>query len=304
MFNSVAPRAGGGWEWPTLALAGLIYGGWLALTWFWTDLPWYLAVPPGAWLLAWQGSLQHEIIHGHPTPHAALNRAIATPPLALWLPFEVYRRAHLQHHVEPWLTDPVEDPESAYLTWQVWNRTGAVGRALRRLNLTLFGRLTLGPFLNLWAVYGNEVARLRRGDRSRIGIWLRHALAVAAVLTWVVAVCGVPLWAYALGCVIPSIALTRLRAFAEHRFADAPEHRTAIVESSRVFGLLFLNNNLHVVHHRWPNIPWYRLPGLYAAQRDRFIERNGGLVYHGYREVARRFLFRPHDTPVHPQHAG
>ena len=30
------------------------------------------------------------------------------------------------------------------------------------------------------------------------------------------------------------------------------------------------------------------------------IERNGGLVYRGYFDVARRYLLKPHDGPVHP----
>ena len=30
------------------------------------------------------------------------------------------------------------------------------------------------------------------------------------------------------------------------------------------------------------------------------IERNGGLLYQGYFAVARRYLLRPHDRPVHP----
>ncbi len=56
-------------EWPTVALAVLIYGGFLGLTWFWRDIPIWILVPLGAWLIAWHGSLQHEVIHNHPTRH-------------------------------------------------------------------------------------------------------------------------------------------------------------------------------------------------------------------------------------------
>ena len=162
MRTSFARATGGGWEAPTLALALLIYGGWLALTWFWAELPLPLSLPLGAWLLAWHGSLQHEIVHGHPTPWRRLNRAIAWWPIALWLPFEIYRGAHLRHHREPWLTDPIEDPESAYLTAAAWHRLGAVGRALRKVNLTLAGRLVLGPFLTLRDDLGQRAAAPRR----------------------------------------------------------------------------------------------------------------------------------------------
>ncbi len=36
--------------------------------------------------------------------------------------------------------------------------------------------------------------------------------------------------------------------------------------------------------------------------RDALIEINGGLVYDGYLDVARRFLLKPHDAPRHPRH--
>lgn len=293
-----------GWEPPTLALTAVIYGGWLALTWFWTDLPLLLTLPLGAWLLAWHGSLQHEIIHGHPTPHRRLNRALGEPPLGLWLPFAVYRRLHLRHHREPFLTDPIEDPESAYVTGLLWERLGWLGRTLQHANQTLLGRLIIGPFLSLTALWGGALSRIRAGDRELAYVWLRHLAGSGLVLAWLGWVCGVPLWLYALGCIVPSIALTRLRAFAEHRFADEAAERTAVVESGGPLGLLFLHNNLHVVHHLWPNVPWYQIPTLYRQDRARFLQRNGGLVYRGYRDVARRFLLRPHDAPVHPRYGS
>ncbi len=292
------------WEAPTLGLAALIYGAWLLLTLFWHELPLSLALAAGAWLLAWHGSLQHEIIHGHPTPHRALNTALAWAPLGLWLPYQVYRRAHLRHHREPILTDPVEDPESAYLTAAWWDRLGPAGRALQRFNMTLFGRLTLGPFLALFTVWTSEADRLVRGDPAGRTAWLLHLFGATAVLVWVCGACAIPFWAYALGCVIPSVALMRLRAYAEHRWAEAPEHRTAVVEGGGPLAVLFLFNNLHAVHHRWPSVPWYGLSQLYRAERERVLRRNGGLVYGSYLDLFRRYLFRPHDVPVHPRHAG
>ena len=302
MRTSSARATGGGWEAPTLALAVLIYGGWLALTWFWSDLPLLLALPLGTWLLAWHGSLQHEIIHGHPTPSRRLNHALAWWPIALWLPFELYRRAHLKHHREPWITDPIEDPESAYLTAATWSRLGRAGRVLRRINLTLAGRLVIGPFLAIATIWAGEARRFAHGDRAHGRLWLTHLAGGVAVLVWVGRVCGIPVWLYVLGVVIPSVALSRLRAFAEHRFDDVPGSRTAIVENTRLLGLLFLYNNLHVVHHCWPQLPWYRIPGLYRERRTALLRRNGGLLYKGYRDVARRYLLRAHDGALHPHH--
>lgn len=44
-----------------------------------------------------------------------------------------------------------------------------------------------------------------------------------------------------------------------------------------------------------------RAAGLYARHRSALLAANGGLVYRGYGEVFRRFLFAPHDAVIHPQ---
>jgi hypothetical protein len=76
--------------------------------------------------------------------------------------------------------------------------------------------------------------------------------------------------------------------------------RTAIVENAPILGLLYLYNNLHAVHHERPVMPWYDIPRWYRANRDRLVRENGGMVYDGYRDVARRFLLREHDAVAHP----
>ena len=108
-------------EWPTALLAMGIYGGFLLLTYFWAALPLVAVIAAGGWLVAWHGSLQHEVIHGHPTRSQRLNDAIGWPPLSLWLPYAIYREGHLVHHRDEHLTDPIEDPESSYLTQATWN---------------------------------------------------------------------------------------------------------------------------------------------------------------------------------------
>lgn len=290
----------GGREWPTWLLAAAIYGGWGVLTWFHGVLPWWVVLAAGSWLIAWHMSLQHEVIHGHPTRSAPVNAAIGFAPLSLWLPYERYRQSHLAHHREPWLTDPLEDPESRYVTAERWAAAGPLARAVLQINNTLAGRLLIGPGLSMASFLRDEAAALARGDREAWRIWLIHGAAAALVAVWVVRVCGIPLWAYLLLYVYPGYALALVRSFAEHRAAAQPEHRTAIVEGSPLLGLLFLYNNLHVVHHLRPDLPWYAIPAYYRANRERLLAHNGGLVYRGYAEVARRYLVLPHHQPVHP----
>ncbi|WDZ79793.1 fatty acid desaturase (plasmid) [Ensifer adhaerens] len=289
-------------EWQTVALALVIYGGFLALTWFWQVLPIAVVIGLGGWLIAWHGSLQHEVIHGHPTRNQRINDAIGWPPLSLWLPYAIYLEGHLVHHRDEHLTDPIEDPESSYFTRAAWESMGKVGRKLAEWNTTLLGRLTLGPLVMILSFLAQELVLIVRGDRQRARIWLAHAAGIAVVLVWVVAICGMPLWIYLFGFVYVGAALTRLRSYAEHRYAGHHDERTAIVEGTPLFGLLFLYNNLHVLHHQRPGVPWYQIPALYRRHRNVLLTINGGLVYRGYLDVARRFLLKPHDDPRHPQH--
>jgi fatty acid desaturase len=290
-------------EWPTVILTAAIYGGFLVVTWWWDALPLPVVAIAGGWLVAWHGSLQHEVIHGHPTGNQRINNAIGSVPLSLWLPYEIYRQSHLEHHRDEHLTDPIEDPESSSFTRAAWQRLGPAGRVLARWNTTLFGRLTIGPAAMLLSFLVQEARRLGAGEPGRARIWTVHLMGAAIVLLWVTAVCGIPFWLYFFGFVYLGAALTRLRSYAEHRYAHRYEERTATVENSHVFGLLFLYNNLHVLHHLKPGISWYRLPGVYRLNRDDRIATNGGLVYNSYWDIARRFFVKPHDSITHPNHS-
>jgi fatty acid desaturase len=287
-------------EWPTVALACAIYLGWGALTFFHAVIPWPLLALGGGWFVAWHMSIQHEVLHGHPTRYRWLNDAIGFPPLTLWLPYWVYRAIHLRHHRNEYLTDPLEDPETYYLTPERFGRLGPPARAFLRFRNTFFGRITFGALrgivLFLWAHLGLCL----RGNRAELRVWVPHLVGVAAVLVWVCGVCHMSVWMYVLCFVIPSRSLASIRSFAEHRAADHQAERTAIVENAPILGLLFLYNNLHAVHHDRPGLPWYRIPAYYRAHREAIIAANGGLVYDGYADVIGRYLLTPHHLGPHP----
>ncbi len=287
-------------EAPTAALAVVIYGLWAAATYWHQYLPIWALAPIGAWTVAWHMSLQHEIIHGHPTRSKRVNTLIGTWPLALWVPYEIYRRTHLQHHNDSRLTDPLDDPESYYWTDVDWRAMGALPHALARANATFLGRLTIGPAWAACRFWRGLIRQWLSHDPEMGAILLRHALEVAVVLVWVIGVCRMPFWTYLLCFAYPGTSLALVRSYAEHRAAEPEEERTAIVENSRVFGLLFLFNNLHVAHHLRPALAWYRLPELYRLNRAAFLERNGGLLYNSYFDVWRRYWRSPHDRLVHP----
>jgi fatty acid desaturase len=65
-----------------------------------------------------------------------------------------------------------------------------------------------------------------------------------------------------------------------------------------LWSLIFLNNNLHIAHHAYPHLPWYRLPPAWRLMRESVPD--SGLIFAGYAEVMRRYLFRPYITAEHP----
>ncbi|MEX6506710.1 fatty acid desaturase [Jiella sp. M17.18] len=287
-------------EWPTLILAIAIYAAWGALTFFHHLIPLVLLVPAAAWTIAWQGSLQHEIIHGHPTKWRAVNRALGFVPLSLWIPFARYRTMHLCHHRDERLTDPLDDPESYYWIEADWAKLSPLARGLVEAQTCLAGRLVIGPAWSITRFLWSEARAIRAGDRLLLSIWARHLLGCAVVIAWLWSVCGISPLAYLATFVYPGTALLLIRSFAEHKAEGAVSKRTAIVEGSPVLALLFLNNNLHAAHHAHPTLPWYRLPEWYREHRAALLGANGGLLYEGYKDVFRRFFVAPHDRPAHP----
>ena len=226
------PRVRRAVEWPTAGLAVAVYGLWLTVTFEWRVLPTPLLIGLGAISVAWHMSLQHEVIHNHPTKWRRLNQWIGAWPLSLWLPYEIYRVTHLQHHNDLRLTDPLDDPESYYYTCEQWAALGPFGRGISRAQSTLLGRLTLGPAWSIGRFWGHELRAIARGDRRRRIILARHLLEAGVVLIWVLGVCGMPFWTYFWLFSYAGTALALVRSFAEHRADPAVERRTAIVETA------------------------------------------------------------------------
>lgn len=291
-------------EWPTWFVAAAVYGGWLLLTYYWSVLPWFVVLPAGAWLAAWHHSLQHETVHGHPSRNEKINAALGYAPLSLWMPWPIYRDTHIAHHHDDSLTDPARDPESFYIGAEEWAALEPWQRHVLRYNNTLAGRLLLGPALMVGRFWHAELRDVFFGRGTNLNVWLWHLVAVALVLVWALGVCGIPAWQYALLFVYPGLSLTLLRSFAEHRAAESPSRRSAQVNAHPLLGLLYLSNNLHVVHHARPDLAWYQVPEYRDALKGTLPPHDAKLVYPGYGAIFRRYLFRAHDVPVNRYLAG
>lgn len=285
-------------EWPTLAMLGGTYAIWMIGTSVW-HLSGVLAIVLTALAIAQFSSLQHEILHGHPFVSQRLNEALVFPALTLVVPYVRFRDLHLLHHHDPNLTDPYDDPESNYMDPKLWEQTSRPMQKILRLNNTLLGRIVLGPALSTYLFVRSDAALIRGGDAGVRTAWQLHGLGVVLVLLWLWAVGDMPLWAYVVSAYV-GYGLLKIRTYLEHRAHEAPRARTVIIEDRGPLALLFLNNNFHAVHHMHPAVPWYKLPGLYAARRDHYQRRNDGYVYESYAQIFRQFFLKTKDPVPHP----
>ncbi|MCR9125163.1 MAG: fatty acid desaturase [Rhodobacteraceae bacterium] len=285
-------------EWATLALIGGCYALWAGALWLWPVAP-LVAWAVLALACALHASLTHEVLHGHPFADRRRNEALMALPLSLAVPYRRFRDLHLAHHRDSRLTDPYDDPESNYHDPDVWARRPAWARMLWRINNTLAGRIAIGTLLGQAIFLRDEIRLLRARVPGIARAWGLHGAGVAAVAALVVRSDGPPLWAYVLAAYC-GLSLIKIRTFLEHRAHADKAGRTVIIEDRGPLALLFLNNNLHAVHHSHPNVPWYALPALYRANRDRFVKANHGYVYRSYAQIFRRHLWRAKDPVPHP----
>jgi len=287
------------WYGPTWLVLATILGGWSWLTMVGGEWPAWQLMLVGGPLLCWYGSLQHELIHGHLLPGSRWNDRLASAPLDLWLPYARYRDTHLVHHATLHLADPLADPESFYVMPGCWAGLGSLRRGLLWVNNTLAGRMLIGPWLQVGGFYLDEWRALCQGDRTRWRVWAWHGLGVALVIGWLLAWDFSPL-RYALLVVWPATGLLLLRSFHEHRPADSLAAASVVMEAAWPWRWLFLNNNYHVLHHRSPELPWYRLHDRYRRERDALLTANRGFYFSGYGEWFRRYAWWPRDHPCFP----
>lgn len=286
-------------EWPTVALIAACYAAWGATGFFlWPLYPAFSLLLLGV-ILALQSSLMHEALHGHPTRDARINELLVFLPVGLVYPYRRFKALHLRHHGDERLTDPFDDPESYYRSLWRHERLPAALKFLLAINNTMVGRLVLGPLLATAGFFIAEVTLITQGDRAVRKAWLRHGAGLAVVLPAVVFVFEIPLWLYVLGPVWIGQAIISVRTFAEHQWSERPDGRTLIVERSPL-SFLFLNNNLHLVHHKNPTVAWYRLPKLFRERRDEWIRMNNGYVFPNYLTMLRHFAFWAKEPVVHP----
>ena len=292
-------RERGRMEWPTLGLIIACYLVWVLGASAMSALSLPLGVMVCAVAIALHASLQHEVIHGHPFRTQWMNEALMFPALNLAIPYERFRDTHLAHHSDAELTDPYDDPESNFVSAKSWSGFCRAVRSVLTFNNILLGRLIVGPAVSQVVFMRSDLKMIRKRHWHVVRAWALHSVSAVLVLGTVSAMGEMPLWAYLIAA-YAGLSIVKIRTFLEHRAHEKSRGRTVIIEDRGLLAFLFLNNNLHALHHMYPGVAWYELPALYRRSKVRVLRCNEGYVYRSYGEVFRSYLLARKDEVVHP----
>lgn len=289
-------------EWLTWMVIFAIYIGWFSVLLLWKTLGIYLSSLLLIVFNCWYMSLQHELLHGHPTRFNGINRLLGIFPLSIWYPYDLYKDQHLIHHSDQQLTDPILDPESNYILIEDWKYLSRFQKMYYWSNRTAFGRFLLGPLYSIWHTFKHIYTSFKKCDYSAMIMWIEHLLLLSTLIYLLVYLFYFPIWLYIIITYF-SLSLALLRSLYEHRPADQSEHRSVINEAEWFFRILFLDNNYHLVHHDLPHIPWFMLKKVFKAHQTEYIKRSRYFYYQGYRQVFKSHYIQPIDSPIY-QHTS
>jgi fatty acid desaturase len=228
----------------------------------------------------------HEAMHHTLFASPFWNRWVGVlAGVPLLMSMSAYQVMHLRHHT--YLGDPRDPDEYSNYT----RRRGLVW-------LMHFLRLTVGTFLYLALIpllawkYGTLVARRRLvQEYAVLGL-----IYVAVALT-------VPGHVLLLGWFVPVVLvayMTSMRGFAQHGLTDHndPYLASRTMKPHRVVAFFLLNENYHLEHHLFPEVPNYHLAKLHGLIWPRLPRAVSGSSYFCFLLRFFRATLTLDDTPV------
>jgi fatty acid desaturase len=293
------PRPSYAYEWPTLCLLALTYTLWASITLYAQNLGTGLSILLLIPVITMHSSLQHETLHLIEPRWKWFGQLLVFPAVGLLIPYLRFRDSHLIHHINENLTDPYDDPESAYMVKEVWITLPRWLQSILIFNNTLAGRLLLGPLIGQVAFMRADWRMIKGGNRAVLTGWLVQIPAVAIVILWLTSFGTMPFWAYASAAYF-GLSILKIRTFLEHRTHVQPNGRSVIIEGQGILSFLFLNNSFHAVHHAHPSVAWYNLPALYRANKTKFTDENRDYTYASYPTIFRKYFFHAKEPVEHP----
>jgi fatty acid desaturase len=231
-------------------------------------------------LLSHEG--HHNLLFRRRSMNHAANVALCVPLLHSPTAYRVLHELHHRYLGGPGDPDEYRNYTShARLRW-----------ALHWIRLTM-GTLVYMPLIPIVAF-----RRADRDDRRRIA-----AEYAAMMMVWVPLFVVVPFAVLLQVWLIPGIIvgyISAVRALAQHALtrADDPLLASRSVRSNRLVSFFLLNENYHLEHHLFPEIPSYNLPRLRVLLRNRLPRAVEATSYSGFLAGFVARCFRGDESPL------
>jgi fatty acid desaturase len=239
------------------------------------------AVALNAWVLLLHEGMHHTLFAG-PRWNRWVSFVLGVPVL---MSFSAYQVLHLRHH--QYLGDP-RDPDD-YENYS---------RRPRLVWVMHFLRLLAGAFLYLLCIPLLAFRHGTRPQRRRVA----EEYVLLAVIGVVVALTvpgEVLLWGWFLPVVLVGY-MTNVRGFTQHGITDAadPFLASRTMKPNRLVAFCLLNENYHLEHHLFPEVPSYHLSLLHRLVWPRLPRAVSGTSYLGFLARFLRATLRLDRTPI------
>ena len=255
--------------WPTLRLAILVLGGFAAVVYGVVSgaMPLYLGSIINTVILYSTYTVLHEAVHGNIVRRAPgwrwVNKAAGMAIAAiLWMFFEPHKKSHIAHHAK---CNTDDDPD-------IYAR-GSFGLvSLWRIPMATLGNL------NPFTLY-HTCQKYRLNIRQVLAAFVTYAIYGAVVAALVYAGYGVEfvmLWfvPYIIGYSIMLIFFTWVP---HHDHLETGRYRDTRVSLWPGGTFLTQAQNLHLIHHMLPAVPYYRYEATFNEIRP-LMEQNNARI--------------------------
>lgn len=234
----------------------------------------FATIPLVAAVLFRNFSLMHDAVHKAAFKNKWTNdlAGFISGGICL-LPFEQWRRSHLEHHT--WSGNLDKDPVTAFIS--IFPKLPPrVKSVLNFFWMSWFPLLAMVQYTVFWALAAKITLQNRLSPRLAISL-------AAPICTWGLAFALTPM-PFFLGALVPGAILYFVAVevvnfphhlqlpqyYGETRFAFWEQYK---ISRSCIYPRWFaswivLNFNYHTEHHLYPDVPWYHLPKLQKPLRE------------------------------------
>lgn len=171
----------------------------------------------------------------------------------------MFRRIHFKHHSRT--NQGSSDPDHFTSHSKLWMRI------LKSFLLIFYYHLYALKHFNTWKMRAHVLG-------SILAPILIIYFAIVSPFTWPILIC----WA------LPAFIGIGLLGFVNTAFPHHPGKEVGRYQNTRaalvpwIVQLLMLNQNLHLVHHLKPNMPWYEYPEYWRRHQHEIVENGSEVV--------------------------